>query len=116
MLQRHHQLLLPALQLALAIANGCGTHSSTAAKQIQSLLLDQREAMKAVLEDATVAPTYVSLQEAQLLVQLMRLVLPILSDQDLVGFSEFVLVSCLADGSGRPLLSDLEGCILRFLA
>ena len=41
--------------------------------------------MKAILEDATVAPTLITLQEAHLLVQLMRLVLPVLSDQDLVN-------------------------------
>lgn len=84
-MQRHHQLLLPILQLALAVTTGCGSHNSTAAKQVQSLLLDQRAAMKAVLEDATVAATMTGLQAAHLLVQLMRLTLPVLSDQELVG-------------------------------
>ena len=84
-LQRHHQLVLPALQLALAIATGCGSHNNTAARQLQTFLADQREAMKTVLEEATVAPSMTVLQEAHLLVQLMRLVLPVLSDQELVS-------------------------------
>ena len=84
-LQRYHQLVLPALQLGLAIVTSCGAHHVGASRQVQTFLLDQRDAMKTILEEATVAPSLTVLQEAHLLVQLMRAVLPVLSDQDLVS-------------------------------
>ncbi|KAK9896089.1 hypothetical protein P389DRAFT_74443 [Cystobasidium minutum MCA 4210] len=106
--QRYHQLLVPALQVALAIAASTGSRNTVAARQIQNLLVEQQEASRNTFDEAAAAPTVTSLQEAYLIVQAMRAVLPVLSDDELTSPRGLGVLHASAMGLAGSVLAEQD--------
>lgn len=101
--ERHHQLLLPALQLVVGALVSFGAETSVAARHVRlsralpgfvltfsssqaiAFVGGQRETLLIALKDCTAAQTVASLREAHLIVTLLGIVLPSISDEDLVS-------------------------------
>lgn len=83
--ERHHQLLLPALQLVVGALVAFGAETSVATRQAVEFVAGQRETLLLALKDCTATQTVASLREAHLIVTLLGVVLPSISDDDLVS-------------------------------
>lgn len=107
LVQRQHQIVLQALLLVLAVANGCGQHNANASHQVLSFLLEQKEGIKGILQQSAAAPSLMQLQESYLIAQLMRVSLASVADGDFVSPS---LLSCISINSdGQVALSGFGG-------
>ncbi|GAA6062083.1 hypothetical protein JCM10212_006506 [Sporobolomyces blumeae] len=87
--ERHHQLLLPALQLAVGTLVSFGTETSVATRQAHSFIAGQRENLLIALKDCAATQTVPLLREAHLIVTLLGIVLPTISDDELSTISSF---------------------------
>lgn len=82
--ERHHQLLLPALQLVVNTLVSFGSETSVATRQALAFIAGQRENLLIALKDCAANQTVSLLREAHLIVTLLSIVLPTVSDDDLV--------------------------------
>jgi nuclear pore complex protein Nup205 len=82
--ERHHQLLLPALQLVVNTLVSFGADTSVATRQALAFISGQRENLLIALKDAAVTQTVPLLREAHLIVTLLGIVLPTVAEEDFV--------------------------------
>ncbi|SCV68829.1 BQ2448_950 [Microbotryum intermedium] len=87
--ERHHQLLLPALQLVVGTLVSFGADTQIATRQALAFIGGQRENLLVALKDCANSQTVSSLREAHLIVTLLSIVLPSVSDEDLTTLSSF---------------------------
>ncbi|KDE08259.1 hypothetical protein MVLG_01525 [Microbotryum lychnidis-dioicae p1A1 Lamole] len=87
--ERHHQLLLPALQLVVGTLVSFGADTQIATRQALAFVRGQRENLLVALKDCANLQTASSLREAHLIVTLLSIVLPSVSDEDLTTLSSF---------------------------
>ncbi|BGP04990.1 hypothetical protein JCM10049v2_000792 [Rhodotorula toruloides] len=87
--ERHHQLLLPALQLVVNTLVSFGSETSVATRQALAFIAGQRENLLIALKDCAANQTVLLLREAHLIVTLLSIVLPAVSDDDLTTLSSF---------------------------
>ncbi|SCZ90946.1 BZ3500_MvSof-1268-A1-R1_Chr1-3g02409 [Microbotryum saponariae] len=87
--ERHHQLLLPALQLVVGTLVSFGADTQIATRQALAFVGGQRENLLVALKDCANLQTVSSLREAHLIVTLLSIVLPSVSDEDLTTLSSF---------------------------
>lgn len=85
--ERHHQILLPALQLVVGTLTTFGAETIVASRQALAFVAGQRETLLVALKECTALPSIASLEEAQLVVILLSIVLPTISEDDLVSGS-----------------------------
>jgi nuclear pore complex protein Nup205 len=83
--ERHHQLLLPALQLVVSTIVSFGSDTQVATRQAFAFVTGQRENLLVALKDCAAQQTVPLLREAQLIVTLLSVILPSISDEDLVS-------------------------------
>ncbi|BGP12970.1 hypothetical protein JCM10213_006609 [Rhodosporidiobolus nylandii] len=87
--ERHHQLLLPALQLVVNTLVSFGSDTSVATRQATAFLDGQRENLLIALKDCAANQTVSLLKEAHLIVTLLGIVLPTVAEEDLATLSSF---------------------------
>ncbi|GAA5979980.1 hypothetical protein JCM10908_001488 [Rhodotorula pacifica] len=87
--ERHHQLLLPALQLAVSTIVSFGSDTQVATRQAFAFVTGQRENLLVALKDCAAQQTVPLLREAQLIVTLLTVILPAISDESLATLSSF---------------------------
>lgn len=87
--ERHHQLLLPALQLVVGTLVSFGPETSVAARQAHAFIAGQRENLLIALKECAANKTVSLMREAHLIVTLLGIVLPTISDDELTTFSSF---------------------------
>ncbi|GAA6005529.1 hypothetical protein JCM10207_005238 [Rhodosporidiobolus poonsookiae] len=87
--ERHHQLLLPALQLVVNTLVSFGADTSAATRQALAFIAGQRENLLIALKDCAALQTVSLLRQAHLIVTLLSIVLPTVSDEDLATLSSF---------------------------
>lgn len=82
--ERHHQLLLPALQLVVGALVSFGADTQVAVRQALAFVGGQRENLLIALKDCAANPTMPALREAHLVVTLLGIILPSVSEEDIV--------------------------------
>ncbi|GAA5892450.1 hypothetical protein JCM6882_005619 [Rhodosporidiobolus microsporus] len=87
--ERHHQLLLPALQLVVNTLVSFGADTSVATRQALAFIAGQRENLLIALKDCAASQTVSLLREAHLIVTLLSIVLPTVPDEELSTLSSF---------------------------
>ncbi|KPV78555.1 uncharacterized protein RHOBADRAFT_51011 [Rhodotorula graminis WP1] len=87
--ERHHQLLLPALQLVVNTLVSFGAETAVATRQALAFLAGQRENLLIALKDCAANQTTALLREAHLIITLLGIVLPSVPDDDLSTLSSF---------------------------
>ncbi|GAA5985830.1 hypothetical protein JCM5350_006906 [Sporobolomyces pararoseus] len=87
--ERHHQLLLPALQLVVGTLVSFGPETTVAARQAHAFISGQRENLLIALKDCATTQNVALMREAHLIVTLLSIVLPTISDEELTTFSSF---------------------------
>ncbi|GAA5994814.1 Nup192p [Rhodotorula paludigena] len=87
--ERHHQLLLPALQLVVNTLVSFGADTTVATRQALAFISGQRENLLIALKDCASAQTVALLREAHLIVTLLSIVLPAVPEEDLATLSSF---------------------------
>ncbi|GAA5919036.1 hypothetical protein JCM1841_003712 [Sporobolomyces salmonicolor] len=87
--ERHHQLLLPALQLVVGTLVSFGAETTVATRQAHAFIAGQRENLLIALKDCAATQTVSLLREAHLIVTLLGIVLPTISDEELSTPSSF---------------------------
>lgn len=85
--ERHHQLLLPALQLVVGTLVSFGADTQVAVRQALTFVGGQRENLLIALKDCASVPTMPALREAHLIVTLLSIILPSVSEDDIVSES-----------------------------
>ena len=83
--ERHHQLLLPALQLVVGTLVSFGAETQVAVRQALTFVGGQRENLLIALKDCAVNPNMPALREAHLIVTLLGIILPSISEDDIVS-------------------------------
>lgn len=87
--ERHHQLLLPALQLVVGTLVSFGPETTVAARQAHAFIAGQRENLLIALKDCSTTQNISLMREAHLIVTLLGIVLPTISDDELVSWLYF---------------------------
>ncbi|GAA5862929.1 hypothetical protein JCM1840_002329 [Sporobolomyces johnsonii] len=87
--ERHHQLLLPALQLVVGTLVSFGAETTVATRQAHAFITGQRENLLIALKDCATTQTVSLLREAHLIVTLLSIVLPTIPDEELSTPSSF---------------------------
>ncbi|GAA5875841.1 hypothetical protein JCM16303_004016 [Sporobolomyces ruberrimus] len=87
--ERHHQLLLPALQLVVGTLVSFGPETTVAARQAHAFIAGQRENLLIALKDCATSQNVALMREAHLIVTLLSIVLPTISTEELTTFSSF---------------------------
>ncbi|GAA5831477.1 hypothetical protein JCM11251_004037 [Rhodosporidiobolus azoricus] len=87
--ERHHQLLLPALQLVVNTLVSFGADTTVATRQALAFISGQRENLLIALKDCATSQTVSLLKEAHLIVTLLSIVLPTVGDEELTTLSSF---------------------------
>ncbi|GAA5896324.1 Nup192p [Sporobolomyces salmoneus] len=87
--ERHHQLLLPALQLVVGTLVSFGPETTVAARQAHAFIAGQRENLLIALKDCATTQNIALMREAHLIVTLLNVVLPTISDEESTTFSSF---------------------------
>ncbi|BGP36830.1 hypothetical protein JCM10449v2_000732 [Rhodotorula kratochvilovae] len=87
--ERHHQLLLPALQLVVNTLVSFGAETTVATRQARAFLTGQRENLLIALKDCAANQTVALLREAHLIITLLGIVLPSVPDEDMSTLSSF---------------------------
>ncbi|KAI5480028.1 nuclear pore complex protein Nup205 [Pseudohyphozyma bogoriensis] len=87
--ERHHQLLLPALQLIVGTIVSFGQEMLIATREAIAFISGQRENLVIALRNASTTQTVSSLREAHLVVTLLSAVLPAISEEDLTTLSSY---------------------------
>ncbi|KAK4703077.1 hypothetical protein P7C70_g3143, partial [Phenoliferia sp. Uapishka_3] len=106
--ERHHELLLPALQLVIASLVAFGSQSPMATQQAMTFVNGQRDTMVVSLRNAATNPTGPSLREAHLIVTLLGIVLPTVSVESLVRHPHHFEGSCSQNDSHPEKLDILR--------
>ncbi|GAA5989348.1 hypothetical protein JCM11641_002770 [Rhodosporidiobolus odoratus] len=88
-IERHHQLLLPALQLIVNTLVSFGPDTAVATRQAVAFIAGQRENLLIALKDCAASQTVSLLREAHLIVTLLSIVLPTVADEELATLSSF---------------------------
>lgn len=83
--ERHHQLLLPALQLVVGTLVSFGPETTVAARQAHAFIAGQRENLLIALKDCATSQNVALMREAHLIVTLLSIVLPTISTEELVS-------------------------------
>ncbi|KAK4054774.1 hypothetical protein OIV83_000698 [Microbotryomycetes sp. JL201] len=100
--ERYHQILLPALQLGVSALTSFGADTAIATRQAQAFVVGQRENLLIALRNCTTSQSLSSMQEARLIVTLMTIILPSVSDDEMTALSAFGgLHSALLTLSGK---------------
>lgn len=97
--ERHHQLLLPALQLAVSTLVSFGSDTQVAVRQAVKFVNGQRENLLIAIKDCAARPTMPALREAHLIVTLLSIILPSVSEEDIVSPTR-----------SPSSLTDADGC------
>jgi nuclear pore complex protein Nup205 len=84
--ERHHQLLFSALQFIVGTLVSFGYETPVASQQAMAFVFAQRETLLVAIGDCKVHQSIASLKETHLIVTLLSIVLPSVSDGDLVSF------------------------------
>ncbi|KAK4058181.1 hypothetical protein OIO90_000920 [Microbotryomycetes sp. JL221] len=87
--ERHHQLLLPALQLVVSTLTSFGSETAIATRQAEAFVAGQRENLLIALKNCAVSQTLSQMQEARLIVTLLGIILPSISDEQMVSLSAY---------------------------
>ncbi|GAA5853541.1 hypothetical protein JCM8547_002499 [Rhodosporidiobolus lusitaniae] len=87
--ERHHQLLLPALQLVVNTLVSFGADTSVATRQASAFIAGQRENLLIAMKDCAATQTVALLREAHLIVTLLSIVLPTIPEEDFTTLSSF---------------------------
>ncbi|GAA5922074.1 uncharacterized protein JCM15063_003177 [Sporobolomyces koalae] len=87
--ERHHQLLLPALQLVVGTLVSFGPETTVASRQAHAFVAGQRENLLIALKDCAATQNVALMREAHLIVTLLTIVSGSVSDEELTTFSSF---------------------------
>ncbi|KAM0793089.1 hypothetical protein ACM66B_000571 [Microbotryomycetes sp. NB124-2] len=87
--ERHHQILLPALQLVVSTLTSFGSETAIATRQAQAFVAGQRENLLIALRNCTISQTLSSMQEARLIVTLLSIILPCVTENEMTALSAF---------------------------
>ena len=108
--ERHHQLLLPALQLVVGTLVAFGAETPAASQQAVAFVNGQRETLLLALKDCQAGLTVNALKEAQLIVSLLGVVLPSVGEEELSTLSSFGgLHGALLGLAAKVLSSQWQG-------
>lgn len=83
--ERHHQLLLPALQLVVNTLVSFGADTAIATRQAMAFVSRQRENLLIALKNCATLQTLPSMQEARLIITLLGIILPSMSEEEMVS-------------------------------
>jgi len=100
--ERHHQLLLPALQLVVGTLVSFGPETTVAARQAHAFIAGQRENLLIALKDCSTTQNVALMREAHLIVTLLGIILPTISDDELVSLAMSSVCSTLTILSFDP--------------
>lgn len=87
--ERYHQLLLPALQLVTCVLINLGSESGQATREALNFINTQREMIMTCIRAGEMLTSTTGIQELLLITNLLRMALPVVSDQEIASSTDF---------------------------